>query len=229
MKNKGKKAASFVTNPRSTLAHPRKAIENKGKTAKRPTGSPTAADKRRTVTDRGGVTRVLDSVEQMFRSGQIDGRQRAAAERMRAAAALLSGSIPCALDVTRIAGAGGPTSPTEAQFAAGRVLASARKNLGKIDYGVVGMVCCDGHSIAEVAAFVFCKAGGKPSARQTDHIGQRLRMALDALAEGWYPAPKARIRAQGVDASVFAANEGESYAIERGRVVHATGWRYFEV
>lgn len=245
MKSKRKKAARVAKQPSQTLA----TLANDAKSTENDMGEPgakrprwereakaarTAADRRRRerdrITDDEGrireVHRLADTVELLYRRGQIDARQRAAAITYRDAVDACAGSIPCPLDTTRIRGGGIP-SPTEQALWGAQTLAEAARLLGMIDGRIVNMVVCSGFSIEEAAASLFgVAAKGRPKRADCLHVGQRLRTALTVLADVWQPQAKPRMRSRRAAATDEVPVEpGE---ITPGRVVHATRHRLFE-
>ena len=242
LKEKEKKAARVENSPSqtlATLAKPQKSVKAKAKAAKR--RSKAAAKKPRTAADLrvrekvpasadngalNGVERFVDTVELLYRRRQIDARQYQAAETYREAAERVEGGIPCPLDTSRVRGGGTITSPTEAQLWAAAMLSEAERILGKIDGRIVALVT-GGMGIAEVAITIFGSGRGTPRQRDSEHVGRRLREALAALADAWWPTPPAgRIRAVR-DAVEPAETRAVAGPVEAGRVAHATGRRVY--
>lgn len=139
------------------------------------------------------ATRTVDTIAMLYRRGQIGGRQHRAAEAYREASEICGGSIPCTLDQSRVGGTAGPSSPTEAQLRAAGVLSDAARVLGLLDAKVVSLIAVEGYSIEETAAHIFGVApGGKAKRADAEHVGRRLRIALEALADTWWPPRHAR-------------------------------------
>lgn len=168
----------------------------RGKRAKR--GAATARDRIRTeevlVTDPYDAgrscraTRTVDTITLLYRRGQIDAPQYRAADTYRHAAEICGGGLRCALDQSVVRG-NSDYSPTEAQLRAAGVLSDASRILGMIDGRIVTMIVVDGYTIEQCAAGFFGVApGGKPKRSDSEHIGRRLRLALETLADSWWPA-----------------------------------------
>ena len=76
-----------------------------------------------------------------------------------------------------------------------------------------------GNSIEEAAAATNGK--GRPSARDCEYVGRRVRDALSSLAERWQPVSKAsRIRGHFEDGAKPVAGAAGTRSID-GRVAHA--------
>ncbi|HSH41620.1 MAG TPA: hypothetical protein VK973_05770 [Arenicellales bacterium] len=147
------------------------------------------------------ATRTVDTVTLLYRRGQIDARQYKAADAYRHAAEICGGGIPCALDQSTVR-TGGNHSPTEAQMRAAGVLSDASRILGLLDGRIVSLVAVEGYSIEQVTLHILgpapcgCDAdtdrrcGCPRKARRSDaeHVGRRLRLALETLADTWWPA-----------------------------------------
>ena len=171
------------------------------------------------------VERFVDTIENMYRRRQIDARQYQAAETYRDAAERVEGGIPCPLDTSRVRTGTSISSPTESQLWAAAMLAEAERILGKIDGRIVAMVTTAGHSVHEVARQLFGAAAGKPRRGDAEHVGRRLREALTALADAWWPAPpQGRIRAVR-DETDPAMASSYPQSIEPGVVAHAARGR----
>lgn len=242
MKDNKKKAARVNQKPSQDPRNPRKGRKKGGKAGK--IGSSKAARTARSrqvreaaLTEVGGerawTDRVVDTIELLYRRGQIDADQRQAAGLYLEAWELIQGGVACALDVERVRGSG-IASPTESQLLASRRLAEAGRLLGRLDEQLVALVVCEGHSIQEAAGLLLGVAeGGRPSRADAEHIGARLRLALLVLAEAWIfgraqsRAPLRGTRAAGAEG--VTPGETGRRQVERGRVVHATGRKIYEV
>lgn len=136
---------------------------------------------------RGETVRMVDTITLLHRRRQIDDRQLRAAELYRDAALLCAGRIPCLL--TRQPGRTRTDySPTEAQMHAAEVLMQAGRILGHLDGQIVAFVAVEGYSIDQCAMRLFGGAGtGKANRGDAEHVGRRLRLALQALAAAWWP------------------------------------------
>lgn len=235
---KEKKAARVGKQPSQTLADPRKAGKagktGKAKPRRRAKAPRTAADMRvkeriaAPMADADGKLsvpeRFIDTVEMLYRRRQIDARQLQAAETYREAIERVEGGIPSPLDTSRVRGGSGIASPTEAQLWAAAMLSEAERILGKIDGRIVALVV-SGMGIAEVALAIFGSEQGRARRGDSEHVGRRLREALAALADTWWPAPPAgRIRAVR-DPMDVSASAGFSGVVEPGRVAHASRGR----
>lgn len=122
------------------------------------------------------------------RNGTARAWQRLAAEAYRDAASLCEGRIPSLL--TRLPGRPrvGPCSPTETQLSAAQLLAQASALLGAMDAYIVRLVAVAGFSIKECTAHLFgADQTGRPRRSDAEHVGRRLRLALEALAAAWWP------------------------------------------
>lgn len=134
----------------------------------------------------GAAERVVDTVELMFRRGQLDARQRSAAAMYLEAVEHVGGTMPSCLDTSRVgAGTAGPAWPSEQQVQAAATLAEAAQLLGRLDVRILASVIAEGRTIAETAARLFGRGAGKPKRAMVEHVGQRLRLALDVLAGEW--------------------------------------------
>lgn len=132
--------------------------------------------------------REVDTIALLFRRRQIDRRQMRAAETYRAAWQVCRGSIPCALASSGPRGAGS-RSPTQTQLEAAETLADAARVLGLADSRLVGCIVCEGWSIQDASERIFGS-----SRADREHAGRRLREALNALADAWWPAAREKIR-----------------------------------
>lgn len=172
-------------------------------------GSLTARDRIRTeravIEDPWGggkteATRTVDTITLLSRRGQIDARQYKAADAYRHAAEVCGGGIPCALDQSTVR-TGGNHSPTEAQMRAAGLLSDASRILGLLDGRIVSMVAVEGYSIEQVTLHILgpapCGCDKEPGQRcdcprkarrgDAEHVGRRLRLALETLADAWWP------------------------------------------
>lgn len=131
------------------------------------------------------VTRVVDSIDLMYRARQIDQRQHDAASAYRRATETLFSGYRCPLDQSEVGGGGGVASPTEAQVRAAARLVDARKMLGMIDGCVVALVVGEGLSVIDAARRIH--GGADPTEREWRAVAGRLRAALDVLADTWFP------------------------------------------
>lgn len=131
--------------------------------------------------------RIVDTVDLMYRRGQIDNRQRAAAAIYLEAAERIGSGMGSSLDDERVRASGSPGrgSPTDAEMMAARRLAEAARLLGKIDGAIVATVVGQGLEVRETAARLFGRGTGSSTRRMADHVGLRLRLALDMLADQW--------------------------------------------
>ncbi|TXL72546.1 hypothetical protein FHP25_24945 [Vineibacter terrae] len=166
--------------------------------------------------------RAQDTIDLLHRRGQIDGRQQLAGLSYRQWWNDCGGSMPCALDQSRIgSGSADGRSPTMAQLLAAERLRDAARILGLMDERIVRLVVVEGHTIEDVARMLF---GHDGQVKRADalHAGQRLRLALDALAEHWFPRGRGFMRGDEVDRSEQTVQPG---VVEPARVVHATARR----
>lgn len=170
------------------------------------------------------VERIVDTVDALFRRRQIDQNQMRAAGTYRDAFDALTASIGGSLDLDRIRGGGSPGAPpAPAALLAADVLAEARRLLGKMDHDIVELVCGRGYNIEQTAERVLSASGLKKSLseRDVDHIGRRLREALLALAEEWFPVSRrSSIRGHIEDGAKPTGGNAGVRQIS-GRVAHA--------
>lgn len=186
--------------------------------------------------------RVVDVIDLMHRAGQIDSRQRMAAWRYRDAWEAASGGVPSQLDLSRAqyGGSAGMVGPAQMQLQAAQTVREAMRLLGAVDYRVVTAVCCEGQTIAGAAEQLL---GGRATAGQVREMGGRLRLALSALADVWYPQGRSRIVSRVFAKEILEIDipfsdqwdisqkqpfGGGVYEVEKGRVVHATSCRIYE-
>jgi hypothetical protein len=76
----------------------------------------------------------------------------------------------------------------------------------------------EGHTIEDVARLLFGD-DGKVKRADALHAGQRLRLALEALAEHWFPQGRGVLRGDKGDRSGQSVRAG---VVEPARVAHAT-------
>jgi len=215
--------------PSQTLANPRKkkvkGLKNKGKSRQKRQAK-TAAEKRTNepvVGGARGARRFVDMIEAMYRRGQLNARQHQVANTYRAAAEAAAGGIPCALDMSRVRGGGGPASPTETRLWGASVLRQAHHALGARAGLIVTLSVVDGMTFREIAARLFRRGkGGQPRRGDTEYVGRTLRDALTTLADMWCPpARQGRIRSVRDPDAVQIAYPREG-GIEPGVVAHAS-------
>lgn len=149
-----------------------------------------------------------------------------AAERLRAAYEVVHGQVGGAMDFDRVRGAGRPgMGPPLHYLEAAGVLNDARKQLYALDYRVVILVACEGHSIERVAEMI---RGPSPTRADKEDIGRSLRQGLRELAGEAVTgddAPRPARTWHAVDATTYSPQVAG--VIERGDVVHATGHKIF--
>lgn len=167
------------------------------------------------------VFRRVDTVMLLYRQGRIDARQRAAADDYLLYTQQCQGSIPCALDQSRVRGGGGIAVPSETQLRAAQKLAEASRVLGMIDSALVSLVVVEGHTVQGAARRMY---GGKAGQRLVLHVGRRLSDALAALADHWYPPHRARLAGRRY---VETDDHAHGDVVEPGRVAHATARRVY--
>lgn len=132
------------------------------------------------------VPRIVDTIDQMLKSRQINRDQETAARVVQNAWAAAPGDIRCALAAGEGGAGPGSRSPTDRMLKAGRVLNDVRQVLGVIDSLVIIRVCGMGMSVDEAARVEFAVPEGKRAGeREKSHIGMRLRMGLALLAKFW--------------------------------------------
>lgn len=129
--------------------------------------------------------RIVDVVELMYRRRQVDARQRAAAAMYLEALERIGGGMGSVLGQDGSGGGAAACSPTEAELRAARRLAEAARLLGQIDGRIVAEVVGHGHEVKAVAARLFGRGAGRPTPQMVRHVGMRLRLALDVLADAW--------------------------------------------
>lgn len=162
------------------------------------------------------VERVVDTVDLMYRAGQMDGRRYDAAQTYRKSAELLFSGYRCALDMT-VTGGGGMASPTAAQVDAAAKLHQASLLLGMIDGIIVALIAGEGLTVVEAAARFH--GTDTPTREQTETVGRRFRDALEVLADLWSPMPKqGQLRGD----RRFSKDEMSRQADRLGEVVRGT-------
>lgn len=168
------------------------------------------------------VERVIDTIDLMLRSHQIDRGQEAAARKVQSAWAMAPDAIKCAL-CPGAGGAGpGTRSPTERQLEAANVLNVVRNSLGELDAPIIIRIAGMGWSVEDTARVVFgVRDGIKVKAYETAHVGMRLRMGLVVLARHWRIEGKGGAKVVGMRGSVAGhqndANFGALSEAERER------------
>ncbi|HEX2892270.1 hypothetical protein [Vineibacter terrae] len=163
--------------------------------------------------------RTRDTIDMLYRRGQIDARQQLAALAYRQWWHDCYGSVPCALDPTRVrSGDVGSGSPTMAQLLGAEKMRQASSVLGSRDAGIVRAVVVDGNSIEEVAGSLFGQ-GKKAKMSDVRHTGQRLRLALEDLADVWSPQRRTGMRGNGGPRDEQSVRAG---MVEPARVSHAS-------
>lgn len=202
-----------------------------------PTRPRLAADRMQTITtlvdspygaEHGAdrVRRVVSTIETMHRRRQLDERQKMAADRYRWAYETCPSEIRCALNQDGLGGGGGSASrsPAENQMLAAAWLKDALRLLGIHDGKVVERVCGRGDTLQEIAEAM--SPGKRPSKRQVELIGFRLRDGLTALADLWWPERHRMRSMMGEGARPSGASSGP---IDREaiRAAHATRTRVF--
>lgn len=190
MKRKKKKAARVKNPPSQTLATLAKRQQRDGTARSRIRLESVLIDDRDDDI-RGETVRIVDTITLLHRRKQIDDRQLRAAEAYRDAAARCTAGIPSLL--TRqprqsMQQQFRDCSPTEGQLLAAERLRQARAFLGQLDGQIVSLVAVAGHSIDECTASLFGTADtGKANRADAEHVGRRLRLALQTLAAAWWP------------------------------------------
>lgn len=167
--------------------------------------------------------RERDTLDLLYRRRQIDGRQQHAGLAYRQWWNECGGSMPCTLDQSRArGGTPGSSSPTMTQLLAAERLRQASVRLGRRDERVVYLVVVEGHTIEDVAAMHFGN-GGKAKATDVRHTGQRLRLALEDLADVWLPTRRGNGEIRGSDAR--DEQTVQPGVVEPARVAHASSRR----
>lgn len=223
-------------NPRKAISAASKGSKSKGKG--KPSTPMTAAERRKVeqvrLPEGGALTsRYIDTIDVMFKRKQLDGRQHWAAGVYQRAFDRVNGGAPGSLSRALSGGVGsapGSRMPGDAVMEAAQRLAEAARVLGLIDGRVVALIVGQGHTIEEAAA-VMAGRGAKPSTRDTEHVGRRLRDGLTALADAWgFPRDKGRRNVEAMRAPVdheqvaaFLSQVADgTRQIEAGRVAHVT-------
>ena len=134
-------------------------------------------------TDR--VQRVLDSVLQLRRSGQISAAQYDAAERYRTAYEAVRAGMGGVMDPDRVGGGSSSGKiPQAAELAAADILSDASLALSRVGGTViVEMVVGQGWTIADVTRSLFSE---QPTEANRKHVGAFLRLSLTTLADRWF-------------------------------------------
>jgi len=144
------------------------------------------------------VDRIVVTVEQMRRAGQIDARQFQAAEQYKDAWDAMNSGMPCALDRSRMGGGGGDGSPSDWKLWGYGQIREAGALLGAVDAGMLSDIIGEGHTVKSYAS----RMGDVPTEANLRYLGKRFRDALDQLADKWVPHAKGgRIVGTGVAAS----------------------------
>ena len=115
-------------------------------------------------------------------------------------------------------GGGGSITVSEQSLYAAETMREAELILGVIDGRVVKMIVGEGRSIEETAAIFYgvVEKNGRPSARDVNKIGTRLRESLAALADRWFRAVgrDAKIRVSIVPAQdAHATAQSENFSV----------------
>lgn len=132
------------------------------------------------------VPRVLDTIDMMLRSRQIDRNQEAAARMVQDAWAAAPGTIRCALSAGEGGAGPGSRSPSEQQLWAGGILNDVRRELGQLDSLVVIRVCGLGMSVEQAARMIFAVPDTvRVKQYEGQHVGMRLRMGLAVMVKAW--------------------------------------------
>ena len=185
---------------------------------------------------RENLERVVDTVEQMWKRGQLGPSNRPhenerayrAAMKLRDAYEVVHGAVGGAMDFDRVRGAARPgMGPPLHYLEAAQTLNDVRPNLYALDERVVLLVVCEGYTIERAAEHVY-KA--KPSRAEKEEIGRVLRQGLAELADLWLGQAKD----EGKDAIVSHREPGATdYVAQAGVInrpteaVHATGKKIF--
>lgn len=137
----------------------------------------------------GQISRVVPAVNRLYGKNKLDLRQHVAADTYRNAFETVRSIMGGALNFDRAVGTGfANRSPTEACLLAAETLTQAKRHLGAQAIVIIESIVCDGHSIEECTRRIYdVRDGEKPSARDINYIGRRLREGLSELADLWHP------------------------------------------
>lgn len=186
------------------------------------------------------LKRVVDTIETMHKRRQLgcskdeilraveNERGYRAAIRLRSAHAILYGSIGGAMDFDRVRGGGTTGAPPPMPYMeAAEVMRVSKQKLRALDYRVLQVVVCDGHTIEEASE----KIRGNAERANREDIGAALRRGLFDLAEMWfepltikrrrvrpYHAPDADPRAVRYSAQVGTIERGKTVTATRNRI-----------
>lgn len=164
------------------------------------------------------VERPFDTIEHMRRSKQLDGRQWQAAAMYRSAWDVLFGSIGGALDFSRARGGGIPGAPPAPHYlAAASRISEAKRILYARDERLVRLIIGDGRTLEESTRLLM---RAEPTQLDKRKAGDRLREALDVLADKWLGVAHGKLRKWRAPDAVQPA--GEVSEIKPGRVAHVT-------
>lgn len=171
-------------------AHPLSSKPNHPKPAKQKLGRPP-------VEHIGNLTRVVAAMHMLRGRNKLDVRQSMAAETYRDAYETVHRSLGNAMDFNGVGGSHVGVRHQEFVALAAERLTIARNLVGASGIAIIEHIVCNGHSQEDCARLVF---GGdetqKPSDRDVNYAGRRLREALSELAEEWYPRAR-QLRMQG--------------------------------
>jgi hypothetical protein len=136
----------------------------------------------------GNLTRVVAAIHMLRGRNKLDVRQSMAAETYRDAFETVHRSLGNAMDFSGVGGSHVGVRHQEAVALAAERLKIARNLVGSSGIAIIEHIICRGHSQEDCARLVF---GGdetqKPSDRDVNYAGRRLRDALSELADEWHP------------------------------------------
>ncbi len=136
----------------------------------------------------GNLTRVLSSVHLLKGRNKLDVRQSMAAETYRDAFETVHRGLGNMMDFSSVGGSQIGVRHQESVALAAERLKRARNLVGASGIAIIEHIVCRGHSQEDCARLLF---GGdetqKPSDRDVNYAGRRLRDALSELADEWHP------------------------------------------
>jgi hypothetical protein len=135
----------------------------------------------------GNLTRVVAAIHMLRGRNKLDIRQSMAAETYRDAFETVHRNLGNSMDFSGVGGSHIGVRHQQAVALAAERLKTARNLVGSSGIAIIEHIVCRGHSQEDCARLVF---GGdetqKPSDRDVNYAGRRLREALSELADLWH-------------------------------------------
>lgn len=178
------------------------------------------------VADHGieAVHRVQDTIDAMYRRHQLTPRQFQAAERYRNAVdTLASGGGSCTLDPDKGGGSSTNRTPSPVALMAADDLNFATLRLGMIDGSIVWHIAGRGESIQECAQRFMAEGIDRRRRHEVVRtVSDRLKAALDILANGWFPSARANPKLRGWVTPDHEPQTSTQSEVKQGRTAHAS-------